>query len=117
MDDPLQSALDRGSKALNFTNAPLVLDYMHAKFTKFLPSSWLSSSPFHHNVHPKYFVYGECVKEEIEEDDVYDENEDSEHTWSNFLLRCSPENLISIDRLVQFFIYMQWHVAWIVDAS
>lgn len=31
--DPLSYALDRGSEALKFINSPLVLDYVHVKFS------------------------------------------------------------------------------------
>lgn len=31
--DPLSYALDRGSEALRFINSPLVLDYVHVKFS------------------------------------------------------------------------------------
>lgn len=55
-DDPLQSALDRGSNALNFTNSPLVLDYMHMKFSRSIPS-WRARVPFHHNIHEEYYKY------------------------------------------------------------
>lgn len=42
-EDPLQRALDRGSKGLDLLNSPLVLD--HVKFTGTLPS-WTSRNPF-----------------------------------------------------------------------
>lgn len=32
-EDPLRYALDRGSEALKFINSPLVLDYVHVKFS------------------------------------------------------------------------------------
>lgn len=43
--DPLKRALDRGSAGLDLLNSPLVLDYVHVKFTGTLPS-WLSRNPF-----------------------------------------------------------------------
>ena len=43
--DPLQRALDRGSKGLDFVNSPLVMDYLHLKFMGTIPG-WFSSSPF-----------------------------------------------------------------------
>lgn len=57
IDDPLQISLDRGSDALPFVNSSLVRDYMHLKFSKSIPS-WASRSPFHHNIHEKFFKYG-----------------------------------------------------------
>lgn len=56
IDDPLQCALDRGSDALGFINSELVLDYMHAKFSKSVPS-WNSRAPFHYNIHEEFFEY------------------------------------------------------------
>lgn len=44
-NDPLGRALERGSKALDFVNAPLVLDYTSLKFSSTLPN-WLSRAPF-----------------------------------------------------------------------
>ena len=43
--DPLRRALDRGSEGLDLINSPLVLDYVHVKFTGTLPS-WTSRNPF-----------------------------------------------------------------------
>ena len=43
--DPLQRAMDRGSKGLDFVNSPLVMDYLHLKFMGTIPG-WFSSSPF-----------------------------------------------------------------------
>lgn len=54
--DPLQSALDRGSKALDFLNSPLVLDYVHVKFTGTLPP-WSSRNPFQPTVNEGFFKY------------------------------------------------------------
>lgn len=61
--DPLQCALDRGSAALSFINAPLVLDFMHMKFTSSLPS-WTSRRPFHFNIPKEFFMY-DMKKREI----------------------------------------------------
>eukprot|EP00903_Cladosiphon_okamuranus_P014655 g13588.t2 len=54
--DPLQSALDRGSEALDFINSPLVLDYVHVKFTCTLPP-WSSRNPFQPTVNEGFFKY------------------------------------------------------------
>lgn len=43
--DPLRRALDRGSKGLDLINSPLVLDYVHVRFTGTLPP-WTSRNPF-----------------------------------------------------------------------
>lgn len=64
VDDPLQSALDRGSDALAFTNSPLVRDFMHVKFSRSVPP-WGSRSPFHHNIQKIFFEY--VMKDEQDE--------------------------------------------------
>lgn len=55
-DDPLQSALDRGPKALEFINSQLVRDYMYAKFSKSVPP-WGARTPFDYNIHEKFYLY------------------------------------------------------------
>ncbi|CAM9276411.1 unnamed protein product, partial [Scytosiphon promiscuus] len=52
--DPLQRALDRGSQALDFINAPLVLDYMLLKFSATTPP-WTASNPFTYNMGEKFY--------------------------------------------------------------
>lgn len=54
--DPLQSALDRGSEALNFINSPLVLDYIHVKFSCTLPG-WTSGNPFNYIINEGFYLY------------------------------------------------------------
>lgn len=54
--DPLQRALDRGSKALDFLNTPLVLDYVHNKFSCTLPH-WASSSSFQPTINAGFHMY------------------------------------------------------------
>lgn len=55
-EDPLKSALDRGSGALDFLSSPLVLDYVHVKFTGTLPA-WTSRDPFQPNVNEGFYKY------------------------------------------------------------
>ncbi|CAN0375918.1 unnamed protein product, partial [Ectocarpus sp. 13 AM-2016] len=54
--DPLQRALDRGSKALDFVNSPLVLDYVHAKFSCTLPN-WALSSAIPKTINAGFYKY------------------------------------------------------------
>lgn len=54
--DPLQRALDRGSKALDFINSPLVMDYVHVKFSCTLPN-WTSSNPLPRTINPGFYRY------------------------------------------------------------
>ncbi|CAM9206588.1 unnamed protein product [Ectocarpus fasciculatus] len=54
--DPLQSALDRGSDALEFLFSPLVLDYVHVKFAGTLPP-WSSRNPFQPTINEGFYKY------------------------------------------------------------
>lgn len=54
--DPLQSALDRGSDALEFLFSPLVLDYVHVKFAGTLPP-WSSRNPFQPTINEGFYMY------------------------------------------------------------
>lgn len=54
--DPLQRALDRGSKALYFVDSPLVLDYIHVKFSCTLPN-WASSSSIPKTINAGFYTY------------------------------------------------------------
>ncbi|CAM9252147.1 unnamed protein product, partial [Ectocarpus sp. 8 AP-2014] len=54
--DPLQSALDRGSDALEFLFSPLVLDYVHVKFAGTLPH-WSSRNPFQPTINEGLYKY------------------------------------------------------------
>ncbi|CAM9621106.1 unnamed protein product [Ectocarpus sp. 13 AM-2016] len=54
--DPLQRALDRGSKSLDFVNSPLVLDYVHAKFSCTLPN-WALSSAIPKTINAGFYKY------------------------------------------------------------
>ncbi|CAM9548053.1 unnamed protein product, partial [Ectocarpus fasciculatus] len=54
--DPLQRALDRGSKALDFVDSPLVLDYIHVKFSCTLPN-WASSSSIPKTINAGFYTY------------------------------------------------------------
>lgn len=54
--DPLQRALDRGSKALDFINSPLVMDYVHVKFSCSLPN-WTSGSLTPRTINPGFYKY------------------------------------------------------------
>ncbi|CAB1096081.1 unnamed protein product [Ectocarpus sp. CCAP 1310/34] len=54
--DPLQRALDRGSKALFFVDSPLVLDYIYVKFSCTLPN-WASSSSIPKTINAGFYTY------------------------------------------------------------
>lgn len=54
--DPLRRALDRGSKSLDFIISPLVLDYIHVKFSCTLPK-WASSGPLPRTINPGFYKY------------------------------------------------------------
>lgn len=54
--DPIQQAVDMGSRALDFVNAPLVLDYVHLRFSCTVPG-WLSSHPFRHDINAGFSEY------------------------------------------------------------
>ncbi|CAM9478531.1 unnamed protein product [Ectocarpus fasciculatus] len=96
--DPLQRALDRGSKALDFVNSPLVLDYVHAKFSCTLPN-WASSSAIPKTINAGFYKY--TAFDEYEFSDIlsatpepHDEGqegsgseEDGPERWDDFLLR------------------------------
>lgn len=81
IDDPLQCAMDRGSKGLPFINSPLVMDYLDLKFSKSIPS-WKSRNPFNHNIHGKFFAYGKGNWNDQEQ-----QTKKGPHLVSNALLR------------------------------
>ncbi|CAM9784847.1 unnamed protein product, partial [Scytosiphon promiscuus] len=54
--DPLSYALERGSGALKFINSPLVLDYVHIKFSCSLPH-WASAHPFPSKINQGFYKY------------------------------------------------------------
>lgn len=54
--DPIQQAVDMGSRALDFVNAPLVLDYIRLRFSCTVPG-WLSPYPFRHDINAGFSEY------------------------------------------------------------
>eukprot|EP00903_Cladosiphon_okamuranus_P014653 g13587.t1 len=62
--DPLRRALDRGSQGLDFLNSPLVLDYVHVKFTGTLPK-WTSRNPFQPTVNEGFYKYDDFDKYDL----------------------------------------------------
>ncbi|CAM9102556.1 unnamed protein product, partial [Hapterophycus canaliculatus] len=54
--DPLSYAVERGSGALRFINSPLVLDYVHIKFSSSLPH-WASAHPFQPTINQGFYKY------------------------------------------------------------
>lgn len=95
--DPLQRALDRGSKALDFIDSPLVMDYVHVKFSCSLPN-WTSSSPIPRTINPGFYKYRDfdeydfcdvlssIQKREALSTDPKSESPKAEQ-WDDFLLR------------------------------
>ena len=57
--DPLQHALNRGSDGLAFVNSPLVMDYLHLKFMRTIPTWWSRTVP-HENVDESFRKYPRC---------------------------------------------------------
>eukprot|EP00903_Cladosiphon_okamuranus_P019883 g18275.t1 len=83
--NPLSYALDRGSEALKFINSPLVLDYVHVKFSCSLPH-WASASPFKATINQGFYRYRNFDRAKPERGDsksccVKD------NSWDAFLLR------------------------------
>eukprot|EP00903_Cladosiphon_okamuranus_P014652 g13586.t1 len=94
-NDPLRRALDRGSKGLDLINSPLVLDYVHVKFTGTLPS-WTSRNPFQPTINEGFYKYGDFDEYSLKEvlaakvlsDDYENSAAKNEKFWSiAFLLR------------------------------
>lgn len=99
--DPLQRALDRGSKALDFLNTPLVLDYVHIKFSCSLPH-WASSNPFQPTINEGFYMYSGFDQYALRDlrpaaSENEQDTEDNQDTQGNqvtrfmfcaFLLRC-----------------------------
>ncbi|CAN0037159.1 unnamed protein product, partial [Scytosiphon promiscuus] len=54
--DPLQQALNRGSVAHAFINAPLVLDYMELKWSCTVPS-WTRRNPLDYTINEGFYTY------------------------------------------------------------
>lgn len=88
--DPLQRALDRGSKALELINSPLVMDYIHVKFSCTLPK-WTSSSTIPRTINPGFYKYHDF--DEYDFRDVLESCDDQENKlktterWDDILLR------------------------------
>lgn len=61
--DPLRYALERGSEALPFVNAPLVMDYVDNMFSCTLPH-WLSRDPCNFYVNEGFYLGSENRDEE-----------------------------------------------------
>lgn len=54
--DPIEEAMDRGSDALYFANAPLVMNYMDLTFSRTIPRV-LSRHPFKYHINPGLYIY------------------------------------------------------------
>eukprot|EP00752_Nemacystus_decipiens_P006636 g5966.t1 len=119
--DPLQRALDRGSKALDFINSPLVMDYLHVKFSCTLPN-WTSSSRIPRTINPGFYKYHGF--------DTYDFSQvvspgqareaQKAEGWDDFLLRFlqgwdvedmmdEQESMYQPDKHTN---RAKWHMAW-----
>lgn len=75
--DPIQEAVGRGSKALDFINAPLVLDYVRLTFSCTLPH-WLSRHPFNYDINAGFYKYFPVHPEAP----GYNGDSDAETPWS-----------------------------------
>eukprot|EP00903_Cladosiphon_okamuranus_P021649 g19903.t1 len=86
--DPLQRALDRGSKALDFINSPLVMDYVHVKFACTLPT-WTSSSSIPRNINPGFYKYDDYEFQDVLSPINADQQSraDGDETFFDILLR------------------------------
>lgn len=73
--DPLQRAINRGSQALEFINAPLVLDYVQRTFLCTVPL-WQSLNPFSYHINEGFYKYYSGA-----------EQEPTLNQWSGALLR------------------------------
>eukprot|EP00752_Nemacystus_decipiens_P009021 g8052.t1 len=83
--DPLSYALDRGSEALKFINSPLVLDYVHVKFSCSLPH-WSSANPFKLTINQGFYKYRHFDSGKYENGE-HGTNCIEDDSWDAFLLR------------------------------